>query len=343
MCEEPYAGKPHVRFCEGRKTYLLTLITNFTKSEVNVEFVYSTFIMGNMSLSPIVLFVYNRVEHTKKTIEALKKNRYAPESELFIFSDGPKDNEDDRVNVSNVRKYINSVEGFKKIIIEESLENKGLGTSIIVGTNKIIGKYGKVIVLEDDIVTSEDFLYYMNKGLDFYENNEKIYSITGYSFPFEKKDKHKENVYLSLFPSSWGWGTWQNRWENIDWDVKDWDEFKKSKIQKFLFHLIRPDLFEMLNAKMNGWNDSWAIRWAYAQFKSRTYSVFPINSYVENIGIDGTGNSGDTTADNYKVSLNHELYSINFIHNLRFNLIFYSRLRAFCKKVWLAWKFTWHT
>ncbi len=125
-----------------------------------------------MVLAPIVLFVYNRLSHTKQTVESLQKNYLADQSELFIFSDGPK-NELDRQKVENVRKYLNSINGFKNIVIKESQENKGLANSVISGVSEIISKYGKIIVMEDDLVSAPGFLKFMNEALEFYKDNSK--------------------------------------------------------------------------------------------------------------------------------------------------------------------------
>mgnify|MGYP006309741777 CR=1 FL=1 len=123
-----------------------------------------------LKLAPIVLFVYNRPEHTKRTIKALKNNKLAQESELFIFSDGEKSSNDYQ-NVKKVRKIINNIIGFKNIKVFESEINKGLADSVIDGVTKIINDYEKVIVLEDDLITSKNFLSYMNRALNFYEDN----------------------------------------------------------------------------------------------------------------------------------------------------------------------------
>jgi GT2 family glycosyltransferase len=135
-----------------------------------------------MTCTPIALFVYNRPWHTQLTIEALQKNDLASKSELFIFSDGPK-NESDVVNVQKVREYIRTVTGFKAITIIEKENNCGLAKSVISGVTEIVDKYGKIIVMEDDLVSSPGLLNFFNDGLDFYEDNLKIFSITGYNFP----------------------------------------------------------------------------------------------------------------------------------------------------------------
>ena len=137
-------------------------------------------------LSPVVLFVYNRPEHTKKTIEALQQNHLASESNLYIFSDGCK-NENDKIRVEKVREFIQSVKGFKSVSITQREKNLGLANSVITGVSDVINKFGKVIVLEDDLVISPYFLQYMNKALDFYEKEEQVISIHGYIYPVKKE------------------------------------------------------------------------------------------------------------------------------------------------------------
>src|SRR3989338_525512 len=131
-----------------------------------------------MKLAPITVFVYNRPWHIKQTIESLKKNKEAKKSDLFIFSDGPK-NEDDQKKVDEVRKYIKKVNGFKMVTIIERQKNLRLANSIIAGVTEIINKYGKIIVLEDDLIASPYFLKFMNKGLDLYKKEERVASIHG--------------------------------------------------------------------------------------------------------------------------------------------------------------------
>lgn len=147
-----------------------------------------------MKISPIVLFVYNRPWHTKQTIESLKSNELAQESELFIYSDAAKDN-DEIENVNEVRKYIETLDGFKKVTIIKREQNWGLADSIIDGVTKIVNEYGKIIVLEDDLVTSPYFLKFMNEALDFYENEEKVWHISGWNYPINNS-KHNQNTFL---------------------------------------------------------------------------------------------------------------------------------------------------
>jgi hypothetical protein len=247
--------------------------------------------MNEIELAPVVLFVYNRPWHTQQTVEALKKNELANESELFIYSDAPK-NKQAIEHVAEVRAYIKKIEGFKKVMVIEREKNCGLANSIINGVTKIVNEYGKAIVLEDDLVTSPYFLQYMNNGLKFYQENQEIMSISGYNLPptcMKFPKNFTDDVYLNYRNSSWGWATWANRWNLVDWDVKDFKQFIGDPKQQKLFNRGGDDLTDMLKAQMEGKIDSWAIRFSYAHFKQQMYSVHPRYSYVDNIGIDGTG------------------------------------------------------
>jgi hypothetical protein len=239
-------------------------------------------------LAPIVLFIYNRPEHTKRTVEYLLKNTLAGDSSLFIFSDGAK-SESDEKKVSTVRDYIKTIKGFHKIEIIEREKNLGLANSVISGVNEAFNLYNKVIVLEDDMISSPYFLKYMNEVINFYEDDLRIYSVTGYTFPIKISKEYMPSVYLAPRASSWGWGTWKDRWEKVDWDINDFQEFIKDKSKVREFNMGGDDLTRMLKNSISGKIDSWAVKWSYAHFKNNAYCVYPVKSRVQNIGADWSG------------------------------------------------------
>jgi len=241
-----------------------------------------------MRYAPIVLFIYNRPWHTRQTIEALQNNELASESELIIFSDGPKKDEPS-LAVQQVRNYIRGVEGFKKVSIIERDTNLGLAKSIITGVTEVIEKHGKVIVLEDDMVSSRNFLEFMNRALIFYQDDKKIFSISGYARPIKIPKDYPHQVYLGYRGSSWGWGTWLDRWKAIDWEVKDLAHFKKDRQAQELFNLGGDDLSDMLINSLENKKDVWSIIHTYAQFKTGAFTLYPTVSKIENIGCDGSG------------------------------------------------------
>lgn len=243
-------------------------------------------------LVPIVLFAYNREAHTRKALEALKKNWGAKDSKLYIFSDGPK-TEKDSVEVLQVRKLLRKyMDDFLEVCIIEAEKNQGLANSVIKGVSKIINQYGKVIVVEDDIITTPYFLSYMNQALAYYEQDQRIWSISGYVLPMRSLEKYEKNVFLSYRASSWGWGTWKDRWESIDWELPDYDDYivDKKRIQQF--ERGGKDLPLMLESQRQGKIDSWAVRWCYWQSRQNMLTVYPRTSLVQNIGYDGSGTHG---------------------------------------------------
>lgn len=256
-----------------------------------------------MNLAPVLLFTYNRLKETKQTIKALQKNYLANQSELFIFSDGAKNNEAIQ-KVKDVREYILSIKGFKTVRVFESIENKGLANSIISGVTQIIEKYDKVIVLEDDLITSSNFLNFMNEALDYYENNKKIFSVSGYTMDLPSLNNYKKDYYLSYRASSWGWATWKDKWGNVDWEVKDYSKFKWNIVEQIKFMRGGSDMPFMLWKQMKGKIDSWAIRWCYTQFTKELLTIYPSKSKIISIGFGESATHTkktarfDTTIDN---------------------------------------------
>ena len=271
-----------------------------------------------MSLAPIVLFVYNRPWHTRQTVESLQKNILADESELFIFSEGPK-NETDKIKVNEVRDFIHSISGFKEIKIEESKENTGLAESVIRGVTKVINQYGKVIVLEDDLISAPGFLKFMNEALEFYKDYNRIFSISGYGFPIEFSSEYKSETYILPRSSSWGWGTWLEKWKKADWQVKDIGHFLTDKNLQKKFNEGGTDLTSMLKSQMYGYIDSWGIRWAYTHFKNNGYCLYPVNSLIKNIGTDKSGTHFKSNVNKYDVKLSTVNTTINLEKNIEVN------------------------
>ncbi len=239
-------------------------------------------------LAPIVLFVYNRPWHTRQTVEALQRNHLAPESELIVFSDGPK-TQTDLEKINEVRKYMRSVTGFAGIKLIDRRHNLGLADSIINGVTEVIETYGRVIVMEDDLLTDHNFLLFMNKALNTYREYELIGSVTGYGLPIQIPIDYSLPVYLTQRHSSWGWGTWHRVWNNIDWNIDDYDRFQCDRHARQDFNAAGADMAAMLDMQMKGKIDSWSIRFDYACFRLGALSLAPVSNLVKNIGFDGSG------------------------------------------------------
>ena len=253
-----------------------------------------------MILSPIVLFVYNRPNHTRKTIEALQKNDLASDSELFIYSDAPK-NAYAITKVNEVREYINSIGGFKKISIVEREKNWGLANSIINGVTEIINDYGKIIVLEDDLVTSPSFLKFMNTALEMYENEIKVASIHGYIYPI----KGLPETFFIRGADCWGWATWRDKWKIFEPEgQKLLNELKIRRLEKAADFNNSYGYTQMLKDQIAGKNNSWAVRWYISAFLKDMITLYPGTSFVQNIGHDTYGTHCTIETNAFRVTLN---------------------------------------
>lgn len=255
-----------------------------------------------MKLAPIALFVYNRPEHTRQTVEALLKNELASESDLFIFSDAEK-KFDAAAAVKEVREYIKTITGFKSISIVERNRNWGLANSVIDGVTKVVNEYGRIIVLEDDLIVQPSFLSYMNNALGVYENNSQVMQVSGYMFPVVFS--LEEDALFLPFTTSWGWATWRRAWESFDPLAKEFELLKKNKLRKKAFNLDNSyPYFEMLKSQMRGDIDSWAIRWYLSVFVNNGLVLYPKTTLVHNAGFDGSGTHYDVVLDQ-KIDLNN--------------------------------------
>ena len=250
-------------------------------------------------LAPIVLFVYNRTSHTQKTVEALTRNHYADQSDLIVFSDGPK-RESDVLSVREVRKYISSLNGFKSVQMIERDRNYGLANSIIDGVSTLIDQFGKVIVVEDDLVTSPYFLQYMNEALEKYERDEQVISIHGYSYPTARP---LPETFFLRGADCWGWGTWKRGWELFE---PDGSKLLRQLEEKQLEHSFDFDgtygYMKMLKQQISGRVDSWAVRWHASAFLLDKLTLFPGRSLINNIGEGESGTHTKSLTD-FKTSV----------------------------------------
>ena len=269
------------------------------------------------SMAPVVVFVYNRIDHTTKILEKLNSLSEAKETDIFIFCDqAKKENVQDSVN--EVREYVSrfktEISRFKNTKLVLAEHNKGLAKSIIEGVSEVINKYGKVIVVEDDILVSNDFLKYMNAGLEYYASDKNIWSISGYTFPMRALTNYPHDVYASGRGCCWGWGSWANRWNTVDWEVKDYELFLASKKKRKEFSEWGYDLPLLLDACMNGNAQSWAIRWCFSAFCQGSITIYPCKSRVVNIGTDGSGTNYNKANNRFDTVLYEGNAECNFEH-----------------------------
>ncbi|MFM2476540.1 hypothetical protein [Celerinatantimonas sp. MCCC 1A17872] len=243
--------------------------------------------MGHSSLSPIVLFVFDRLEHTMRTIQSLQNNYLADSSILYIYSDGPKENKNSVFAVQQVRDYILSITGFKKVNIIYNKTNKGLANSIISGVTDVISKHHRVIVLEDDIVTAPFFLKYMNDSLNKYCETEKVMSISGGNYPVDLSTVNSETFFLRI-PLCWGWATWEDRWEKFNRDLSLVNTLSLSEVKYMNFDNSH-NFFQQAELNLSGRLKTWFIFWYIVAVKQKMLTLFPKEKICMNIGFDGTG------------------------------------------------------
>lgn len=285
-----------------------------------------------MQPAPIAFFPYKRKDLSELTINHLLKNKLAKDTDLIIFADGPK-TEKDVEKVENVRHYLKTISGFKSIELNFSEKNKGLANSIIKGVNSVLDKYGKVIVIEDDIVVNENFLEFMNLALEKYQNNEKVCCINGYQFPL-KKTNHLPDTFFLKGAECWGWGTWQRAWQDVEWDGKKLlKEIRAKDLQKEIDFNNNYPFVKMLEDQINGRNNSWAIRWYISSFLKNRLCLYPKKTLVQNIGfesIDGSHCIGKKTGKEVTINLENHLPSLT--DKIEINVDGYNEIAKFHKK-----------
>ncbi|NOT74813.1 MAG: glycosyltransferase [Cyclobacteriaceae bacterium] len=252
--------------------------------------------------APIALFVYNRPWHTTQTVNALSQNALASESDLVIFSDGPKTESDVKL-VEDVRSFIQTISGFKSVKIISSETNKGLAESIITGVTEVLKSYESIIVMEDDLVTSPQFLSFMNQALTLYSEDERVISIHGYVYPV------KQSLPFTFFlrgADCWGWATWRRGWSIFE---SDGSSLLKKLNELGLIHTFDFDgaysYSRMLKDQIAGKNNSWAVRWHASAFLANRLTLYPAVSFVNNIGLDNSGTHSGVSVD-YEGELNTE-------------------------------------
>lgn len=244
-----------------------------------------------MNFAPVIIFVYNRADHFKKTFEALSKCEEAKNTTLYIFSDGSPNEEND-AKVNEVRVQVrNAVKenAFLSVNVVESETNKGLASSIISGVTHVINEYGRVIVIEDDCVCSPYFLKFMNACLEKFENDKSVGSIAGFTPIFKLPKDYDKDIFLAYRSCSCGWASWADRWENIDWEMKNAQRFITDAELRKKLNRNGLDRFLRYYRQSKGIGNSWSIRFGADHVLKGYKVVYPTRSYIDNIGADGSG------------------------------------------------------
>jgi hypothetical protein len=238
------------------------------------------------SYAPISLFVYNRLEHTRRTVDALRVNTLATQSDLYVFADAARD-ASDAASVESVRDFVRGITGFKSLTVIERDRNLGLAASIIGGVTEVLRGHHRVVVMEDDLVTSPFFLRYMNEALDHYESDDRVASIHGYVYPTTLP---LPETFFLRGADCWGWATWRRGWALFNPDGRAL--LSELRITDSTREFDFDGAFQytgMLQDQIAGANNSWAIRWYASAFLRNKLTLYPGRSLVINIGTDASG------------------------------------------------------
>lgn len=283
-----------------------------------------------MTLAPVLLFVYNRPSHTRETVEALLNNELAAKSQLIIYSDGARDSKSAE-KVREVRTYIQTISAFKNIRIIERDSNWGLARSIIDGVSEVVKEFGRVIVLEDDIVTSPYFLKFMNDALEFYNDTKKVMHISGWNYPVHLDEK--TDVFLWRTMNCWGWATWADRWCFFNKDCNFFFiKFSPDEIRRFNLDGAN-NFWKQLISNRKGKIETWGIFWYASIFARGGLCLNPTRSFVQNIGIDGSGtHSGKNINMLIAKELNHKT-DISFPTNISEDSMVLSTIKQFYRSI----------
>lgn len=237
--------------------------------------------------TPVAFFTYNRPEHTRKALGALSKCRNIESCEFYLFSDGSHSDEA-KSDVGATRKVLHQwAKDFNARVLEQP-RNLGLAKSIVTGVTDLCNQYGRVIVVEDDLIVSPDFLDYMIQSLDHYENENHVMQVGG--FTLSPPSGLTTDTFLLPVTSTWGWATWQRAWQHFSWEPVGLEIAKRDVEWLHRFNLNETCAFSsMLEDRIAGRNDSWGILWWYAVSRLNGLVVYPAQSLVWNGGFDGSG------------------------------------------------------
>jgi glycosyltransferase involved in cell wall biosynthesis len=283
---------------------------------------------------PVVAFAYNRADKIMNCLNSLEKNALVSETDIVIFCDGPK-SEAGRAAVEATRQALRDYQGrslFKHVEIIESPVNKGLAKSLIEGVTNVLDRYGRAIIVEDDLVVSVNFLSYMNGALDFYQDNPRIGAVSGYTYPLKILNSYDRDVYIMHKGDCWGWATWKDRWDNASWADVDFDAYFRDKAFRKKLEGTESgwDLLMLLQSR--GKISSWAIRWVASLLKRGLCTVYPAKSLVTNAGFDGSGtHSSKSEEAQYFTALSNEIKEFRF-EDLKPNAALEKEAAAFPRK-----------
>lgn len=243
-----------------------------------------------VSPAPIVVFAYRRPEHLRRTLQSLMQCSGFVGSPVIVYGDGPQ-SEDERASTEATRQVAREMLG-SRAEYHFSDTNLGLSQSVIRGVTEVTDRFGRAIVLEDDLQVAPGFLAYMNSALDRYAEDSSVFQVSGYMFDVPEFAARRTAMFLPL-TVSWGWATWKRAWDRFDPAAKGWEALRSDRGLRQRFNLDGAyDYSTMLERQMAGRSDSWAVRWYWTVFRAGGLVLFPPLTLVSNTGLDGSGTHG---------------------------------------------------
>jgi GNT-I family len=252
-------------------------------------------------LAPVVIFAYRRPDHLRNTLDGLMRCEGFRDSPVLVYCDGPR-NDGERKMVMATRKLARKMLG-DSAEYHFSEVNLGLSRSVITGVTEAANRFGRAIVVEDDLELSPDFLSFMNRALDRYAEEERVFQVSGYQFDVPELENTVSALFLP-FAASWGWATWKRAWDQFDPMAAGWEAIRTDRNLRQRFNLDGTyDYATMLMRQMAGLRDSWAVRWYWTLFKAGGLVLFPPVSLVTNAGFDGSGTHGQGLLRNFSTGV----------------------------------------
>jgi hypothetical protein len=245
-------------------------------------------------LAPIVVFSYNRPDHLRRTLEALARNDLAEQSVLYIYCDGAKPNasEDQKLRVAENREVAHAALGFKEVHVVEREKNVGLKDNIVGAVTEIVNQYGRVITLEDDVVSSVGFLRFMNDALEVYKDEERVMHVSAYMYPH--KGRLPETFFYPVPYPGGGWATWQRAWNSYNDNTQELYEYWKDKWDEFDVYGGNY-LSKQLKRNYKGTMNTWFVKWHGVMMQKKALTLYPGCSLSNNFGFDDMATNCYTT------------------------------------------------
>jgi hypothetical protein len=235
--------------------------------------------------APVAVFAYRRTAHLVAVLDSLELCPEFAASPVYVFSDGPRDGA--TADVQAVRTMLTQRKRPNMTIVESQC-NRGLANSIIAGVSELCDRYGRVIVIEDDLVVSPALLGWFNEALERYQDVENVWQVSGHQFAAPEFLRRGQGMFLNL-STSWGWATWARAWRGFDPAATGWESVQHDPALRRRFDLDGSYPYsEMLERQMRGEVDSWAIRWWWSMFRTGALGLFPPRPLLSNIGEDAT-------------------------------------------------------